>query len=290
MTLPSKNRISVIGTGNIGSAVVLRLLIAGFPVTVYNRTAERAQHLVGQGAILVKSAVEAFETSDYAILALSEGDAVLSMLSSKGVESAMSNCAILNLALMAPTEFDAAVANVSLAGGRLADGQVIGTPQAILSGESEFMLGSVERDKPAWMEILGHLGERIYDLGTPGNAVKAQNALCLSIAFVVPAIAYSAAAFRNLGLPLNVLQQLLGESRYAALPRASLAIPEMESGIYRQDNSTVSGALATMDQLTRFCTEIGIDGDIFKSLAAKYQAAIEAGHARHEYTAVFEVL
>ncbi|HEY9711982.1 MAG TPA: NAD(P)-binding domain-containing protein, partial [Chroococcales cyanobacterium] len=44
--------IGVIGLGNMGTAIAIRLLAAGHNVTVYNRTIEKAEALMTQGATL----------------------------------------------------------------------------------------------------------------------------------------------------------------------------------------------------------------------------------------------
>ncbi|MDQ0821599.1 3-hydroxyisobutyrate dehydrogenase [Arthrobacter sp. V4I6] len=66
----TKPTIGWIGTGRMGSQLVLRLLKAGFDVTVYNRTASKAQPLVDAGARQVERPVD-----------LADRDIVFSMVS-----------------------------------------------------------------------------------------------------------------------------------------------------------------------------------------------------------------
>ncbi len=49
----------VLGLGKMGEAIAERLLDAGYPLSVYNRTEERADPLVARGATLVRSPAEA---------------------------------------------------------------------------------------------------------------------------------------------------------------------------------------------------------------------------------------
>lgn len=58
-----KPEISVIGTGRMGSALVRALLGQGYPVHVWNRTAERAAPLLAlgaQAAVTVAAAADDF--------------------------------------------------------------------------------------------------------------------------------------------------------------------------------------------------------------------------------------
>jgi len=61
---PGKTRIGWIGTGVMGKSMCGHLIAAGYEATVYNRTAEKAQHLVEQGAKFAKSPQEVAQQSD----------------------------------------------------------------------------------------------------------------------------------------------------------------------------------------------------------------------------------
>lgn len=56
-------RVTVIGLGNMGSAVASALLADGHDVTGWNRTPRRAAPLQAEGAVVARSAAEAIATS-----------------------------------------------------------------------------------------------------------------------------------------------------------------------------------------------------------------------------------
>ena len=72
----NKQRIGWIGLGNMGTPMVRNLIKAGFPVTVYNRTASRAEALVAEGAGLVAHPSELWDRADVLITMVSD-DAAL---------------------------------------------------------------------------------------------------------------------------------------------------------------------------------------------------------------------
>ena len=72
----SVDRVAVIGTGAIGSAVVRRLLAGGGDVVVWNRTASRSAELVEAGALLAGSVGEAVSSSALTLLTLKDYAAV----------------------------------------------------------------------------------------------------------------------------------------------------------------------------------------------------------------------
>ena len=61
---PAKTRIGWIGTGVMGKSMCGHLIAAGYRTTVYNRTAEKAEPLVEQGAKLAESPRAVAEDSD----------------------------------------------------------------------------------------------------------------------------------------------------------------------------------------------------------------------------------
>ena len=56
-----KETIGFIGLGNMGLALAMNLLKAGFGLRVFNRTAEKARPLLERGATLARSPAEAAE-------------------------------------------------------------------------------------------------------------------------------------------------------------------------------------------------------------------------------------
>lgn len=89
MSIDSRSRIAFIGTGLMGAPMVRRLLAAGFPVTVWNRDARKAEALVAAGARNVSTAREAASGADIVFTMLSDGTAVGEVLFSAGVADAL---------------------------------------------------------------------------------------------------------------------------------------------------------------------------------------------------------
>ena len=60
-------RVAFLGLGLMGSGMARRLLGAGFPLTVYNRTAEKAASLVADGARLAQSPRDAAADAEFVV-------------------------------------------------------------------------------------------------------------------------------------------------------------------------------------------------------------------------------
>ena len=69
-------RIALLGTGLLGSGMVRRFLKGGTPVTVWNRTAAKAQALVAQGAKIAASPADAAAGADHIHFVLPDDEIV----------------------------------------------------------------------------------------------------------------------------------------------------------------------------------------------------------------------
>lgn len=68
--------VAVLGTGTMGAPIARNLLRAGFAVRVWNRTPDKAEPLVADGAFLASGAAEAVTGADVVITMLTDGAAV----------------------------------------------------------------------------------------------------------------------------------------------------------------------------------------------------------------------
>lgn len=86
-----KPTIGFIGLGTMGSPMAERLLGAGFPLVVYNRTAGRTDDIVGRGAQRAATYAEVGQTADIIITMLSDPEALKNVVfSPDGLDNGLS--------------------------------------------------------------------------------------------------------------------------------------------------------------------------------------------------------
>jgi 3-hydroxyisobutyrate dehydrogenase-like beta-hydroxyacid dehydrogenase len=81
--------VAFLGIGLMGSRQAKRLLDAGLPLTVWNRSREKAEGLAPHGAQVAETAAEAVRDADVVILMLENGKIVTDVLFSQGVAEAL---------------------------------------------------------------------------------------------------------------------------------------------------------------------------------------------------------
>lgn len=84
-----KPKIAFLGTGLMGAPMARRLLDAGFPVTVWNRDAGKAEPLAANGAEVAASPADAVAGAAVVFTMLTNGQAVSEVLFERGVADAL---------------------------------------------------------------------------------------------------------------------------------------------------------------------------------------------------------
>ena len=161
-----KTRIAFIGIGLMGSRMARRLLDAGYPVVVQNRTAEKCRPLAALGARVAASVADAVKDADIVLTSLAGADAIESVyFSADGVVSAApEGCLTVDLSSVAPDIARENHRRLSEAGYAHLDAPVTGGVSGAEAGTLSILVGGateyVARAQPV-LEVLGtvfHLG------------------------------------------------------------------------------------------------------------------------------------
>ncbi len=165
-----------IGLGRMGIPMSLRLLKAGYPVTVFNRTTGKDEILVSAGAVSVNSPAEVISNADIIILMVSDDHAVRDIFIGKqGLLSAGSaGKIVVNMSTISPGISMKMAAQCKERLMHYIDAPVSGSVKQAESGELVIMAGGEEeifnKVKPI-LDYLGKLSIRVGDTGA-GNVAK----------------------------------------------------------------------------------------------------------------------
>jgi 2-hydroxy-3-oxopropionate reductase len=152
-------RVGVIGIGLMGAPMARNLLKAGFPVTVWNRTPEKAAALAAEGAAVAASAADCAAASDVLITMLENGAVVGEVLFAGGVAAAMApGGVVVDMSSIGPSEAREHAAGLALRGVAHVDAPVSGGTVGAEAGTLSIMAGGdpevFERVRPV-LEAMG---------------------------------------------------------------------------------------------------------------------------------------
>jgi 3-hydroxyisobutyrate dehydrogenase len=163
--------VALLGLGIMGSRMGRRLLDAGFPLTVYNRTADRARPLGEAGARIVRTPAEALAGADIAIGMVSDDEASRRVW--LGEEGALAAAAPGTLIIESSTLSVAWTRELATAAADrrcdFLDAPVTGSRHQAGAGELNFLVGgdagTLERARP----VLRVMARSITHLGPTGS-------------------------------------------------------------------------------------------------------------------------
>jgi 3-hydroxyisobutyrate dehydrogenase-like beta-hydroxyacid dehydrogenase len=210
--------VAVLGLGSMGGGMAGRLLEAGFPLSVYNRSQAAAEAYAARGARVASTPAEAVDpggivitmlANDAAVEAVTEGpDGVLSTLGPDGVHLCMST--------ISPALSASLAARHAEAGSQYLGAPVFGRPDAAASGKLWIALAGAASAKTRVQPVLKCLSQGIYDLGeTPQAAHVAKIAGNFLIANAIEALAESFALVTKNGGDAPAFHKLISETLFA---------------------------------------------------------------------------
>src|SRR5262245_19882052 len=188
-----KPALGFIGLGAMGSRMALRLLDAGHHLIGYNRTAEKAQRLVGAGMVLAASPREVAERADMIFSTVSDTAALDAVAHGPdGVLGGIRPRAIwVEMSTVSPGVIRALADELAARGATLLDGPVSGSIATLDQGLLSIMVGgdadALERVRPYLLAI----GPTITHMGHVGLAMTMKVAVNLGLA--VQMLAFSEA-------------------------------------------------------------------------------------------------
>jgi 3-hydroxyisobutyrate dehydrogenase-like beta-hydroxyacid dehydrogenase len=205
-------RIAVIGTGIMGGPMASRLAQAGFPVTAWNRTTEKASALEGAGVVVASGVAEAVAGADVVICMLSSGPVCEEVLTAQG--GALDHMkAGATLVVMSSIPVETAVAIAKAASEKeiaCVDAPVSGGEKGAKEGTLAIMAGGEAEAVAALTDVFAPMG-RVTHVGPSGSGALTKLANQLIVATTICAVAEALTLAESGGAdPARVREALLG--------------------------------------------------------------------------------
>ncbi|MFC0114658.1 NAD(P)-dependent oxidoreductase [Kibdelosporangium aridum] len=282
----SKPAVTVLGAGDMGSALVRALLAAGYPTTVWNRTPERAKPLVAEGATQATTVAEAVEASRLVIVCLLDYTSVTEVLDT--ARDALAGRVLVNLTNGTQGQARELAGRYDvdyLDGGIMAVPPMIATPAAFV-----FYSGSrsaYDTNKP----VLEVFGESVYVGTDPGFAALHDIGLLSGMYGMFVGGLHALALVTSAGIPATKFAPLL--KRYVSSMTGY--VDRMAEQIDKQDyaidvTSNIAMQSAGYVNLTLSAEEQGISPELLAPLGPLMAQRVADGHGHEDLGGVVELL
>jgi 3-hydroxyisobutyrate dehydrogenase-like beta-hydroxyacid dehydrogenase len=167
-------KVGFIGLGIMGSLQAMNLARAGYELTVFNRTREKADAWVAEhGGTAVGTPREVAEASDVVITMVVDGAQVEAMVE-QALPGARANTLFIDMSTIAPGTARALNERLREAGHAFVDAPVTGSSPKARAGTLTIMCGGAEADIARARPLFEIMGEKIVVCGEAGQgqAVK----------------------------------------------------------------------------------------------------------------------
>jgi 3-hydroxyisobutyrate dehydrogenase len=281
-------QIGFAGLGRMGQIMAGRLLAAGFPVTVYNRTRAKAEGLLTQGAEWADTAAELATRSDIVLTILTDDRAVEQMY---GAERGLlaGECAGKLFVEMSTVRTSTTLAlrpRVEQRGARLLDAPVSGTLEPARQGQLLALVGGLAEDLERARPALEALCRRIAHMGPSGSGTTMKLALNMPMAIFWAGLAEAMAMGHQFGLDRAQMLDLYLDSP-VALPALRAKAPLL-LGAPHEVAFDVTGVRKDLLAMIATGQDAGVPTPTGSAALALFAAATAAGYGERDLIYVVE--
>ncbi len=282
--------VAVIGLGRMGSGIARSLLRAGFPVTVYNRSQDKARPLVEAGATAAATPAAAARAAKFVVTSLM-GDASVSAVveGPEGLLAGLERGGVHIGASTISAEMTSRLVALHAAhGSEYLAAPVVGRPDAAASGELATFVCGKQSVFEASREVIQDYARQVQYLGEKhAVAPEAKLAINYTAVTIIDLMGQVYAFGEKTGIPLTALHMIF---------RMLWAQPVMQgyaTRIWKRDFNDVGfdvqGGLKDVNLMLDAAHKAHVRWDFAETIQPKMARAVEMGLGSKDWSSVYEV-
>ncbi|GAA2280924.1 6-phosphogluconate dehydrogenase [Streptomyces ruber] len=286
--MTGKQPVTVIGLGPMGQAMANAFLDKGHQVTLWNRTASRADALVARGAVLAGSPEEAVRANDLVILSLIDYQAMYSVLET--AQDALAGRVFVNLSSDTPGKTRDGARWITDRGGIHITGGVTVPPSGIGDPESSTYYSGPREPFERYKSTLEALTSTDYRGEDPGLA-----ALVYQIGMAVfwtSMLGYWQAIAIGDANGLKASEVLpSAEETMASMPGfLSFYAQRIDAANHEGDVDRLAMGLASVEHVLHTIEDAGVDTTLQSAVVDLFRRGVDAGHAADSFSSLVELM
>ncbi len=275
-------RIGFVGLGRMGQAMVPRLLAAGYPVMVWNRSPARATPLLEQGATLAPTLADLATSSELVLTMLTDDAAVARVYDPTNglLSGTVAGHLFVEMSTIRPDTIRQIAAHCAERGAALLDAPMSGTVGPAREGKLLALVGGAPADLERARPVLDQLCRRIAHLGPSGSGTTMKLVLNMPMAIYWQGLAEALAMGVRSGLDLAQMLELIADSP-AGLAALRMKIPAI-LGQNSEVAFDVTGVRKDLLAMTATAQLLGVPTPTGSAALVAFAAATAAGHGQND--------
>ena len=278
--------VGFLGIGVMGEPIARRLLGAGTPLQVWNRTPAKCEPLRRQGATVADSAARVLECCDVVLLMLANAPAIDATLPrpARAFAQRVRGRTLISLGTCAPGFSESLARDVETAGGRYVEAPVSGSRVQAEQGRLLAMLAGEPEAVDLASSLLAPAISQFFRCGAPPSAMRLKLAVNHYLIVMVAALAEAVNTARASGLDLHLLREVLDAgpmaSEVSRIKLHKLLAGDFSAQAAVRDVRTITELVA---QASQAC---GAAAPLMQQCVDLYREADEAGRSGLDMIAV----
>jgi len=274
----------------MGGAVVRRLLSAQIEVTVYNRTKDKAQALVDEGARWVETPADAARAADFVITMVKDQHSVKALtLGENGILAGMSDrCVHAEMSTVSPQSAADLENEYTKRGKKFVQAPVLGSKRQIEDSTLLIMAGgsrsAIESCQPVWQAF----SKRTWSLGSAAEAAALKLSCNMLIAQMILGLGQSMLFAQSFGIDPEQLLDLLDHSALGSAMYKSKGNSILADNF--QANFTVDNMLKDLELARDAADGAGLSLLANNLASSIFERATKSGFGDKDYSSVIKVL
>ena len=289
----ARSKVGVIGLGKMGSALAEALLAAGYKITVWNRTREKAEAAVRAGAELAPSLLEAARSSDVLVACLTDHAAIKTVLMTDELGAALRGKILVNVTSMSADKVREMARWTDINGISFLKGSILTYPDDVRAGKSTMVYGGDKGVFEAVEPLLHAMGGRPVRAGdNPDDVSKIGLAYACFLYPAVVGFLHGAALCHRTGISIEtyardlVLPVLKGPTLTGMLEHLTRACLARRYDENLQATLNIWNAASSV----RDFASHRLDPGLLSAVKAVLDRAAAQGFGEQDLAAVFEML
>jgi 3-hydroxyisobutyrate dehydrogenase and related beta-hydroxyacid dehydrogenases len=258
-----------IGLGNMGSPMAKNLIKAGYPISVYNRSADKIEDFKTI-ATVCKNIGQLVQTSDV-IFTMLTNDEAINQVYAEILNEELEGKLFIDCSTISQECSLTIAQQIKAKGAGFIDAPVAGSTQPAAEGTLIMMVGGDEKDIAKAQPYFDKLGKLTKHLGENGKGIAAKLSINYFLSLIYQGLAETVLLSEKLGIQRKDMLEIINESASGS------GATKVKTPLLIQENYPPAFALDLMLKDILLAQKAGADFPLSEAVINTYQAAHDKG-------------
>ncbi|SHF77113.1 NAD(P)-dependent oxidoreductase [Chryseobacterium vrystaatense] len=275
-------KIGFIGLGNMGHPMAKNLEKAGFALSVYNRSPEKAEDFKAKSTVYTQ--VRDLVQNSSIIFTMLTDDQAAKAVYEEILKSDISGKLFIDMSTISPQASSELSGAVRIKEASFIDAPVAGSTVPAAEGTLIIMAGGEEKDLQRAMPYLNKLGKAVKHLGENGKGIAGKLSINYFLSAIYQGLAETVLFADQLGIERSAMLEIINESASGS-GATKVKTPMLINNTYDP-----AFALDLMLKDIMLAKNAGADFPLSKVLGETYQSAHDAGFGKDDVIGIINYL